>query len=175
MTEPARRPSGWWYAVGAAIIVLGCGLSVWHGRGATHRAMAAMERHTAPGEWDVQLTAGRTSFFVESPGAPPQCTLTGPPRAKIIFEEPPIVQRYDRGGYVGRSFRQAEVDEDGTYHLACTSADGPKVVASGDGFSVRNLIPAIIGSAASIFLAVPIMAFTLIRRRSRNRPDYTSR
>jgi hypothetical protein len=175
MSEAVRKPSAWWYGVAAAIMLLGSGAALWHGRSATHPAMAGMDRHTVPGEWDQPLAAGRTTFFVESPGAPPQCTLTGPPRAKIAFEEPPIVQKYDRGGYAGRSFRQADVDEAGTYHLRCTSTDGPKVVATGDGFSVRTIIPAIIGSAASIFIAVPIMAITLIRRRSRNRPDYARR
>jgi hypothetical protein len=175
------KPSAWWYALAGAIIVIGSGVSVFHGCGAAKRSIARMDRHTQPGEHELELDAGRTLFFFES--APPQaarlgCRLTAADGRSLPLAPPSVRQSYDLGGYHGRSQFAADVEEPGRYRLAC-AYDGPPgppvTVAAGEGFSVGSILLAIVGVAGSIFVSVPIMVITLIRRRSRSRPDYTRR
>ncbi|HTM22794.1 MAG TPA: hypothetical protein VL172_19865 [Kofleriaceae bacterium] len=181
MSDQPRKPSAWWYAVACAIIVIGSGASVFYGCGAAKRSIAGMDRHQQPGAHQLQLDAARVTLFFES--APPEaatldCRLTGAGGKSVPLTAPSVTQTYDLGGYHGRSQFAAEVEEAGRYTLTCAYPGGsgpPVTVAVGGGFSVGSILLAIVGVAGSIFISVPIMVITLVRRRSRSRPDYTRR
>ena len=185
----SKKPSAWWYAVAAAIAVIGGGSSVFYGCGRAIEGIRSMDRYLVPGEHDLQLPAGRTTLFYERDSevdgvryttsdtavAGMTCTLTAPDGTQVRLQAPSMDQSYNLGGYSGRSALVADVDQAGTYRLACAhdSPPGPTMVlAIGEGFRVKSIILAIVGFAASLFIAVPVLVITLIRRRSRVPPTY---
>jgi len=180
-----------WYAVAAAVLVLGGGGSVFFGCRHAVDGIRAMDRFVVPGEHDLQLDAGHTTFFYEpessidgvSYSAPESvtglsCSLTSPAGQSIRLDAPGMTQTYDLAGYRGRSQFAADLERAGTYKLRCAydSDPGPRVViAVGEGFRVKAILLFIVGFAASVFLSVPVFLITLIRRRSAARPHYAGR
>lgn len=185
----SKKPSAWWYVAAAAIAVIGGGGSVFYGCSQAAKGIRSMDRYVVPGEHDLQLPAGRTTFFYERDSEVDgvryvtsdtavlglSCTLTGADGTRVELGKPSMDQSYSLAGYSGRSAMAADVEQAGSYRLACAhdSPPGPTLVlAVGDGFSVKSILIAIIGGAAALFLAVPILVITLVRRRSRVPPAY---
>lgn len=129
MQGTAKKPSRWWYAIGAAVIVLGLGGAYLYGISQASKLLPDV-RVVAPGTNEVQLDhAGKYTVFYEynsvvdghtystdeSPPAISSGLVAKAASQPVELSRPPGKSSYTVNEYVGTSVLEFSIDDPGTY------------------------------------------------------------
>jgi hypothetical protein len=180
VSETRKKPSAYFYLLALGILVFGISGSLVQGCGAAVESVASMERFAVPGEHEMELSPGEQTIFYErhsrldgevftGPETPGNlvCQVASAGGGELEVRKPTIDESYDLGDYHGRAAWAFEVPRPGRYRLSCELPDPDTriVVAIGQGFSVGDLLIAILGVTFSVMISVIISLVTFLRRR----------
>lgn len=173
------KPGKWLYVLAGVVAVGGSSASLYSGCSGAADSIRDMRRAVSPDASVVELPAGRHGVFYESVSSvngasirdsgPRQlrCDLTGPEGDAVELTTIGRVERYNLAGYSGELLWDIEVERGGAHLLTCSSDRGGQyVVAIGEGFTVGDVMIAIVGGAASVMVGLAIFFLAFIRRRS---------
>lgn len=167
----AKRISGWWYALVAVPIAVGCAIGTW-GIFSMLDNIEAMQRLAVPGSRELALEAeeyviyGETQSVVDGRGISvtsfdAECRITAPDGAFLELESRTASTTYSFGSYAGKSMFDVTVPAAGTYLLECRG--GPGVVAIGGGIGAG--LGLILGGMFGGLIVGLIVLFVVRRKR----------
>jgi hypothetical protein len=185
--RPVLRPSGWWYAVAGAIVVVGLAVAVV----LVVRAVVTMtdeiddfDRAQMPVTLQVEIDEpggytiyhevenGRVSNYLRGE---PSVSVTDPGGAPVVLDRYDSTVTYDFGGHDGEAVYSFRADQAGTYtvdaSMSFETRAGTDVVAVGPGLGGR-LVPAIVAAVVIGLLAFVgggVLAIVVGVRRGRSR------
>ena len=175
------RPVRGWYVIAVLIsLVGGCGvagLGIWRARD----KVAGFPRAAMPGELHVPLEQGSYTIFLEprsvvggetfrSQQANVRCSLARADGHAAKLSAGGVSLSYDMGPYQGKSIRDADVDEDGDYTLACATDGGARIVlAVGQGLGTTIALATVCGIGGFAAGVVLFLVVYFRRRKARER------
>jgi hypothetical protein len=181
------RPSGWWYVLGAGLVVLGPLTVMYVGMVHLERRVAAMPRaempsrlalEIGPGEYDLYLEEqsvidGRTYYSPDYPGL--VCKLIHEAEGRILpVTTSSTSTSYRVASYSGRSIGSFRVDDAGVYLVACEvprPPDAPRgtggrrfVIAVGADVG-RTAIASVAGTFGSMLAGLAMLLVVRSKRK----------
>lgn len=171
---PARRPSTRWYWAAAVIALTGLVAAA----ALVAAALISLDDHidgyartSIPGQVSVTVDApGTQIIYYEGPsGATPELYLSvyGPSGAPVTVKQSDASLQYDFSGRAGQSIAEFEATTAGTYLVDVSDGGAGGMVAVGDNFANRVVVP-IIGAVALVMTAggaaLAMVIVTAVRR-----------
>jgi|GEM_PF-5005048 len=192
-SRPQDIPSPWFYAVGAAIAVVGIAASISFARARFHNTVGAMDRYVMPGDHVVDLEIDGYMIFWEkktiidgkpwAEAEPPSgisCTVVplvaidenGAVDRFAVIEPQRVeaTQPYALDDYIGQSVLQFDAITNGEHRLSCgyESGDGPTVAMALDDTGKSGwTVFYVVGGASAALLAGVAFVFGVYIRRAR--------
>ncbi|HEY8545248.1 MAG TPA: hypothetical protein VIL36_09375 [Acidimicrobiales bacterium] len=174
---PALKPSGWWYAIAAALAITGIVVAIVIGvnfaESYTDR-IDEFQRVGVPGTDTVVLEAGDYTIYQEYPGAnddlsiPPSVTVnvTGPDGDAVELDDYSGDFTYAGSGREGVALSTFEAEETGEYTVS-TEGDRFSTIAVGEGIGFELFVGialALVIAFGGIVIAVIISIVVAVKR-----------
>ncbi|QLY32153.1 hypothetical protein H0264_07725 [Nocardia huaxiensis] len=172
---PRITPSGWWFAVGALLIVVGVvggavlAISAFVGLA---NKVDDFQRVSVPGSSTVQLDSGDYTIYLEGPdGGSGSVLVTAPDGSEVTLEPYTSKVTYSFGGHDGEAEFSFTAKQSGSYEVT-TEGSSTMTVAIGSGLG-GGIVGAVLGALAlgliGLFLGIGVLVTVAVKRSGSKR------